>query len=262
MKSLIVALLLSVSSAFAQPLTFITLTGAGSLSDTAIRQAAPAIERHTGRQVVVVNMPGANGLVGVRHFMSLQGKADTYLLGNAAIGYLLATGQIDKAPVPVAGLSKSDMVVYTHPAIPSMAALKASELRSGSSSPMMELSVRLFDSMHSTRSTVVGYTQFSQAVTDLAGGRIEYLIAPSGVSSIESVVSAGKIHAVASVGEQFSWNAVFAYPGVDTGSLAQHITAAVSETQFTGVRPFPAGAAGVVEMMQSESALIQKALAP
>lgn len=248
--------------ATAQPLTFITLTGAGSLSDTAIRRAAPAIEKHTGRQVVVVNMPGANGLVGVRHFLAQPADGKTLLVGNSAIGYLLETKQIEAELVPLAGLAQTEMAVYTHTGIPSFLALLAQpDLKAGSTSPMTELSIRLFDGTHKAKTTVVGYKQFGQAVIDLAAGRIEYLIAPAGVSAIEGMVAAGKIHKVASLGAQFAWNAIFAPLGVNTGALGYQIMRAVKETTFIGVQPFVTGPTGVAKTQQAEAMLMRKALA-
>lgn len=248
-------------AAKAETLTFVTLTGAGSLSDTAIRQAAPAIEKHTGKAVVVLNMPGANGLLGVRHFLSQPADGKTLLVGNSVIGYLLETKQIDVEPVPLAGLAQTEMAVYTHTGIQSLTALLAQpDLKAGSTSPMTELSIRLFDGTHKAKTTVVGYKQFAQAITDLAAGRIEYLIAPAGVSAIEGMVAAGKIHKVASLGSQFTWNAIFAPRGVNTGALGHQIMQAVKETAFNGVQPFVAGPGGVAQTQQAEAALMRSAM--
>lgn len=254
--SLLAALFVTVSQA--ETLTFITLTGAGSLSDTAIRQAAPAIEKHTGKKVVVVNMPGANGLIGVRHFLSQPSDGNTLLVGNSALGYLRETKQIDADPTPLAGLTQTEMAVYTHVGIPSLNALLAHpDLKAGSASPMTELSIRLFDGSNTTKTTVVGYKQFGQAVVDLAAGRIEYLIAPSGVSAIESMVSAGKIHNVQSLGSKFAWNAVFTHPGAPNPVLAGQLAEAFKETSFTGVQRFSVGSAAVAELQSAEAAMIR-----
>ncbi len=247
--------------ATAQPLTFITLTGAGSLSDTAIRRAAPAIEKHTGRQVVVVNMPGANGLVGVRHFLAQPADGKTLLVGNSAIGYLLETRQIEVAPVPLAGLAQTEMAVYTHTGIPSLSALLAQpDPRAGSTSPMTELSIRLFDGAHKAKTAVVGYKQFGQAVIDLAASRIEYLIAPVGVSAIEGMVAAGKIHKVASLGAQFTWNAIFTHPDSGDEVLSSQLAQAVKETDFTSLQRFAVGPMGVRQIQNQESKLMQPIL--
>lgn len=256
----LIALLVSVAvtAATAQPLTFITLTGAGSLSDTAIRQAAPAIEKHTGRQVVVVNMPGANGLIGVRHFLTRAANDSTLLVGNSAIGYLLETGQIDQPLVPLAGLAKSEMAVYTHTGIASLQALiESKDLKAGSTSPMTDLSLSLFDSTYHTNTTAVGYKQFGQAIIDLASGHIQYLLAPTGVSAIEGMVAAGKIHKVASLGAQFTWNAIFAPPKVRHDLLAGQLAMAVQQTRFYGVQPFAVGPEGVQRIQQQEAALMR-----
>lgn len=252
---------LFVAAVKAGTLTFVTLTGAGSLSDTAIRQAAPAIEKHTGKAVVVVNMPGANGLIGMRHFMAQPADGKTLLVGNSAIGYLLETKQIHVAPVPLVGLAKTEMAVYTYVGVPSLAALmKKTDLKAGSTSPMTELSIRLFDDAHKVKTTAVGYKQFGQAVIDLAAGRIEYLIAPTGVSAIEGMVAAGKIHKVASLGAQFTWNAIFTHPDSGDEVLSSQLAQAVKETDFTSLQRFAVGPMGVRQIQNQESKLMQPIL--
>lgn len=257
--ALFTALFVAVSQA--ETLTFITLTGVGSLSDTAIRQAAPAIEKHTGKKVVVVNMPGANGLIGLRHFFSKSHDGNTLLVGNSAISYLRETKQIEADPTPLVGLAKTEMFVYTHIGIPSLKSLLAHpDLNTGAPSPMTELNIRLFDTSNNIKTTVVGYKQLSQAVIDLTAGRIDYLIAPSGVPVIESMVSAGKIHNVQSLGSKFAWNAVFTPPGASNPVLAGQLAKALEETLFTGVQRFSAGSAAVAELQSAEAALIRAAL--
>jgi hypothetical protein len=101
------------------------------------------------------------------------------------------------------------------------------------------------------------YKQFSQAVTDLAAERIEYLIAPEGVSAIDGMVAAGKIRKAESLGPQFSWNAIFARPGSLSAGLASSLQIAVAETQFSGVQAFNANAGGVLQMQDSEAKLMR-----
>jgi tripartite-type tricarboxylate transporter receptor subunit TctC len=246
---------LFVAVAQAETLTFITLTGAGSLSDTAVRQAAPAIEKHTGKKVVVVNMPGANGLIGLRHFTSQPNDGRTVLVGNSSLSYLLATGQTDTQLKPLAGLAKTDMAVYTHLGFSSLSTLSAStELKAGASSPMMELGIKLFDEKNKTRTTVVGYKQFSQAVVDLAAQRIDYIIAPSGVSAIEGMVAAGRIQTVENLGYQFSWNAFFGLASSD--ELSRQLLVAVRETTFTGVQSFAVGPNKITSIQRAEAGLM------
>lgn len=250
----------------AKPLTFITLTGQGSLADTAIRQSALAIERHTGRQVLVVNMPGGSGLVGLRHFASLPPDSDTILVGNASISYHKHLGNFDSELTPLVGLAEADLAVFVSASgeFQTLSDLKKTpnKLLAGSTSPMVELSIHLVDEQHGTKSEVVNYKQFSQAVIDLSQGRINYLPAPKGAQVINAMLDAGRIKEIHNLGPLFTWVALFARP-VDKSNkeLAPKLIEAVKETKFTApVRVYMASPEQVVARQKSELAVMRKKL--
>jgi tripartite-type tricarboxylate transporter receptor subunit TctC len=253
MKNLISLLLLAVAASLhAQPLTFITITGTGSLSDTALRQAAPAIEKHTGRQVVVLNMPGGDGLVALRHF---QNTAGSVLVGNSALSYLEATGRLSTQPQPLSGLAQSDMAVYAKAS--SMNELIGKHtLMAGSTSPMVEMALRVFDDEQGTKTTPVGYKQFGQAVIDLAAGRLDYLLAPVGSSAIEGMVAAGRVNRVHVIGPLFTWSAFFAME--QNPLLGRQLGEAVANTKFSGLQAFVADAEDVRAVQRKESSLMAR----
>jgi tripartite-type tricarboxylate transporter receptor subunit TctC len=247
-------LLMLAASLHAQPLTFITITGTGSLSDTALRQAAPAIEKHTGRQVVVLNMPGGDGLVALRHF---QNTAGSVLVGNSALSYLEATGRLSAQPHPLGGLTKSDMAVYSKASSLNELIGKRT-LTAGSTSPMVEMALRVFDDEQGTKTTPVGYKQFGQAVIDLAAGRLDYLLAPVGSGAIEGMVATGKITRVHVIGPLFTWSAFFTMQ--PNPLLARQLGLAIAETKFSGSRAFIADAEGVLAVQKQEFNLIARLL--
>lgn len=254
------ALLMFVGLAHAKPLTFVTLTGSGSLSDTAIRQAAPQIERQTGRSVVVVNMPGANGLIGVRYFLN-QPADSTVLVGNSSIGYLKAVGQLENALIPLGGLTKTDLAVYTSSGknLPALAAHN-SNLRAASTSPMTNMSICMFDSQHRTTTTVVPYKQFGQALIDTAEGRVDYVIAPSGASSLDGMVASGKLRMAHLLGPKFGWNALFVSGNLNNMPWRQGVVKAIKETNFVGVDRFEADAEQIYQIQQHEHNTISSCL--
>jgi tripartite-type tricarboxylate transporter receptor subunit TctC len=253
------ALLIFAGLAHAQPLTFVTLTGAGSLSDTAIRQAAPEIEKQTGRPVVVVNMPGANGLIGVRYFLS-QPSDQTVLVGNSSIGYLKAVGQFDGSLIPLAGLTKTDLAVYTSGKSLFAAAYQGSTLRAASTSPMTNMSICMFDSQHRTVTTVVPYKQFGQALIDTVEGRVDYVVAPSGAASLEGMVSAGRLRMAHLLGPKFGWNALFVSGNGINAPWRQGVLNAVKETRFVGLDRFDATAIQITTIQQQEHNTISNCL--
>jgi tripartite-type tricarboxylate transporter receptor subunit TctC len=254
------ALLIFAGLAHAQPLTFVTLTGAGSLSDTAIRQAAPEIEKQTGRPIVVVNMPGANGLIGVRYFLS-QPSDQTVLVGNSSIGYLKAVGQFDGSLTPLAGLTKTDLAVYTSGSKNLFAAgSRDANLRAASTSPMTNISICMFDSQHRTATTIVPYKQFGQALIDTVEGRVDYVVAPSGAASLEGMVSAGRLRMAHLLGPKFGWNALFVSGNGINAPWRQGVLNAVKKTRFVGLNRFDATAIQITEIQQQEHNTISSCL--
>jgi tripartite-type tricarboxylate transporter receptor subunit TctC len=253
------ALLMFVGLAHAQPLTFVTLTGAGSLSDTAIRQAAPEIEKQTGRPVVVVNMPGANGLIGIRYFLS-QPSDQTVLVGNSSIGYLKAVGQFDDPLIPLTGLTKTDLAVYTSGKSLFAVAYQGSTFRAASTSPMTNISICMFDNQHRTATTIVPYKQFGQALIDTVESRVDYVVAPSGASALKGMVNAGKLHMAHLLGPKFGWNALFVVGDGINAPWRQSVINAIKETRFVGLDRFDANANQITSIQQHEHNTISNCL--
>lgn len=65
-----------------KPIQIICPWGAGGGSDLTARQFAAALEKETGTPVQVKNIPGDNGLDGIRCFANLPADGYTYLLGT------------------------------------------------------------------------------------------------------------------------------------------------------------------------------------
>ena len=59
-----------------KPITFIIPWGAGGMTDVSGRLLADKFKAELGQPVVVVNKPGASGVIGLRH--TLRQKADGY----------------------------------------------------------------------------------------------------------------------------------------------------------------------------------------
>lgn len=240
MKKIITLLFVIFTSfTFADTLTFITMTGVGSFSDTAIRQVSKSIEQNTGKVVIVKNMPGANGLIALRHFMFYQNDENTLLIGNSAINYLLETNQIDTSPVIHIGLAKTELMVYTNSDIADLKTLlEIKELRAGSTSPMTDVSIKMFDKQHNTKTLLVNYKQFGQALLDLSEKRIDYLIAPKEVAAVESFKSTGRIKEVLSLGSDLAWNAIFSKNTNTNTMLLNQIRHSIENTEFKRLQKF------------------------
>lgn len=228
----------------AAALTFVTLTGAGSLSDTALRTVAPALERESGEAVVVLNQPGGGGVVGLRHARNMP---HAVLVGNSSLGHVQLTGAApDLDPlndyVPLYGLTRSEFGVFVsaQSAVTSVSDLKGS-LLVGTASPMSVMSAALLDQKLGTSSTVVNYKQFGQALADLAGGRLDYMTGPVNAAAVQGLLQAGRLKQVGTLADlgvaDFSWSGFFVHrstPAEERKRLEGILQRAVNSTPLDG----------------------------
>lgn len=223
---ILVLLCLFMGAAVPKESTFylLTLTGAGSQSDTAARYFAPLLETHLGQPVVVMNVPGGEGLVGMRTFMGMGEGCEAMMVGSAAV--LFAGLHPEKAGfdameqfVPIHGLSNNHSLIVVNAALPihSLADLvkyhgKEQRLVAGSISPQTTTSLGMLDKSLHIQSDIVNYKQSSQMAVDLAGGRLDYSIVLSGTTGVQGLLDSGKLRAIAVVGNK----RISAYPEVAT----------------------------------------------
>jgi tripartite-type tricarboxylate transporter receptor subunit TctC len=106
-----------------KPIRFIVPYGAGNQADQVARVLAEDVSERLGQRLVVENMPGAGGAIGVAAIA--RAAPDGYTLGLIAIAALAITPHIQKAPydpladlTPLAGASISRDVLVVHPSVP------------------------------------------------------------------------------------------------------------------------------------------------
>lgn len=239
---LLAAAMLFASSAFAaQPLTLVTTSGPGSLSDTAARFAAMLLERELSRPVVVDNRPGGLGVVGLRHFWSLPSDGNAILIAGTQLAYVSkAVPQPDfdpmKAFVPLNGLVYTPQQIMVPAASPVRApadlrALQRSKgvLNGGSSHPSTQTSMGLLDEVLGTKTTIVGYRQATQLASELAGGFIDYTIGGKGNGATAGLIESGHVRVIGNLKdlgvEEFSWVGLFVHADTTTTDKARLWTA-------------------------------------
>ncbi len=222
MIRLLCTLLLGASTAFAQPpLMLVTTTGAGSFSDTAARHFAPLLEKELGRPVLVQNIPGANGIIGLRAFNGMTG-GDAILIAGTVNGFVSITApQPDFDPlkdfVPVFGLAETPqlLLVKKDSPIKSFSDLRGRRLMGGSSHPSTDMSIMVLDQKVGSETTLVRYKQISQLATELAGGFVDFTIGGAGNAATQGLFESGLVRSigeVTSVGvPAFSWLGFFAH---------------------------------------------------
>lgn len=228
----LIALLLLASNAFAQPLTIITATGPGSMSDTAARHFAPLLEHELKRPVVVQNLPGGGGVVAMQAFLSSK---DSVFIGGTVQGYVAATmPRLDFDPiadiVPIHGLTVTaqQILVPATSDIRKLSDLKGRKLNGGSAHPSTQMTMTLLDAALGSQTLVVGYKQTAQVAIDLASGVIDYTVGAVGNGATQGLIDAGKLRVVGLAGdvpvEEFSWVGWF----VKRGSVSPDVTAAIA----------------------------------
>jgi tripartite-type tricarboxylate transporter receptor subunit TctC len=215
MKKLITAFFVFVSAVcFAEPLTVITATVPGSLADMAIRYLAPDIEKELQRSVVVMNMPGADGLIAMQKFSSLPADGNTLLAGGSSISFATVADR-DYKPQdsfkPLMGLVESDflLVVSGNSKVTDVKSLiaagKQKGLMGGSSSIASTLSLAILQEQLGVEVTTVEYKQYPQMVIDVADGdRTDFAIVSAGNMTMRGFVSSGKLRPIAVLGPQRS----------------------------------------------------------
>jgi len=282
MKKLVAAFFVFVSAVcFAElpPLTIITTNAAGSQIDTVVRYLAPAIEKELQRSVVVMNMPGADGLIAMQKFSSMPADGNTLLGGGPSISFATVADR-DYKPQdhfkPLMGLVQSEylLLVPRNSKITNIKSLitvakEKGGIMGGSSGAASTLSFALIQEQLGINITPVEYKQNAQIALDLAAGdRTDIAIAGAGNAAIRSFVSSGELRPIAVIGhspntyfkdvktitqqgyksvEDFGWSGLFVQNGVPES---------VKNKLFAGITAAMKSAHGVnFEKLQGEPRL-------
>jgi tripartite-type tricarboxylate transporter receptor subunit TctC len=182
----------------------------GGATDLVGRILQPKLSTALGKQLVIDNRPGANGLISME--ILKHAEPDGHTVGLSHIGTFIISPAIQKVPydtradfVPIGLMVSLQNIIVTHPAVAAknlneyiaLAKAKPGALQyatSGVGSPG-HLAASLFESMTGIRLTHVPYKGGGPAITDLLGGHV-----PSGFSVISTVVplvQSGKLRGIA-----------------------------------------------------------------
>jgi tripartite-type tricarboxylate transporter receptor subunit TctC len=197
----------------AKPVRMIVGFPPGGATDLVGRMIAPKMSAGLGRQVIVENRPGANGVIS--NDLIARAEPDGHTFGFGHIGTLVISPVITKVPydvqkdfAPIALMVTLQNIVVVHPTLPAktlkeyiaLAKVKPGNMlyaTSGSGSPG-HLAAVLLESMTGVRMTHVPYKGGGPAIVDLVGGHIPSFWAV--ISTAMPHVRAGKIRALAVTG--------------------------------------------------------------
>jgi tripartite-type tricarboxylate transporter receptor subunit TctC len=163
---------------------------AGGSIDVMTRAVAKSLTEAWNRNVIVDNRPGASGMIGTE--IAAKAPPDGYLLLGHTSSYPATAAVRAKLPfdparaiVPVAMFGRAPMLLAIHPSIPAktvkelIALAKKTEFNYGSSGAggNNHFSGALFAAAAGVKMTHVPYKGIAPAVTALASGEVDVVIA-------------------------------------------------------------------------------------
>jgi tripartite-type tricarboxylate transporter receptor subunit TctC len=194
-----------------KPVKFLVPFAAGGGADIAARLVANAIEPALGQRVVVENRPGSQGSIGAQLAAKAPPDGYTVFVGtvgiNAVNQYLFASLPYDpvKDFAPVTVLTKTNNVLTVAPDSPfktlveliRYAKQNPDKLNYGipAAGDTAHLSFEQMKFEGGIPATSIPYNSVPGAMTDVMGGRIQFLMAA--VVAQQSLIAAGKLRPLA-----------------------------------------------------------------
>jgi tripartite-type tricarboxylate transporter receptor subunit TctC len=185
----------------------------GGATDLVARQITPRMSQGLGRQVVVENRPGANGVIS--NELIMRADPDGHTIGFGHIGTLVISPVITKVPydvqkdlAPIGLIVSLQNIIVVTPSLPAstlkeyiaLAKRKPGDMlyaSSGSGSPG-HLAAVLLESMTGVQMTHVPYKGGGPAIVDLLAGHVPSFFAV--ISTAVPHVRSGRIKAIAVTG--------------------------------------------------------------
>ena len=185
-------------------------------ADTLARTLAPHLSALWGQTVVIENRPGASGRIGTEQVTNAAADGHTLVMASTAA----ITEKNMTRLAPVALVSAEAYVIVVNAGVPingvreliAFAKANPGKLRFGSSGigAASHLSGELFKAQAQVDLQHVPYKGTGQALTDLLGGQIELMFAPT--QTVIPQLQSGRLKAIAVTGTQ----PLDALPGVPT----------------------------------------------
>jgi len=202
---------------------------AGGSIDLYARAVSMELAKAWGRNVIADNRPGASGMIGTEAVTRMDPDGHVLLAHTSsypATAAVRAKLPFDpgRAIVPVATIARAPMLIAVHPSVPAksvkelvaLAKKTPSKLNYGSSGTggNNHFSGALFASAAGVNMTHIPYTGIAPAVTALASGEIEIVIASQ--AALGAQVKAGRVRAIGITSLEPSP----LFPGVPTANQA------------------------------------------
>lgn len=184
---------------------------AGGVLDALVRAVAEPLQAASGQPIVIENMPGAAGNLGIQAVARAAGDGGTWLFvpqGNITINATLLPDspfRWERDFRPVTLLAYAPNVIAAHPSVPAgtvrelIALAKAQPGRLSYASPGVGSSLHLIGELFKREAGVdllhVPYKGTTQAVQDAVGGQVQLVL--GAVPTLAPMIKAGKLRAIA-----------------------------------------------------------------
>ena len=182
---------------------------AGGSIDIMSRTVAAKLTEIWGRNVVIDNRPGASGMIGTEQVAKadpdghvLLGHTSSYT-GTAAVRAKLPFDPA-RAIIPVGGIGRSALILVVHPSLPVKTVREFVEFTKKNSGKLNygssgiggnnHFAGALFDMASGTKMTHVPYKGISLAMTAVASGEVEVVIASA--AAVNPQLRAGRVRAL------------------------------------------------------------------
>lgn len=221
----IVALLLLAAAQFAsaqpypdRPVKMVVPFAPGGATDIIARTVAQKLAERVGQPVVIENKPGGNFAIGTEYAARSPADGHTLVMITSSHSIIEALGanrqkyELLRDLVPVATLSSAEGVLVVHPSVPAnnlkefLALVKSKpgqiNYASTGNASMLNLQMKLLESMTGTQMTHVPYKTGGAARVDLLEGRVQAMVHP--VTGATALIKEGKLRALGTTGAQRS----------------------------------------------------------
>lgn len=197
-----------------KPVKVVVTVAPGSASDSVARRLGEQVGKTIGQQVIVENKPGAQSMVASRYVAKSPSDGYTLLVGSntthSANPYLVKDLGYDPVkdfvPVslwtlnPLLLVVNADMPVKTLPEFIKYAKDRPGKLNYGVGNTGGLVGVQMLKSQTGIDATGVNYPGTSQAMTDLVGGRLDFMITDPSV--VKPFVESGKLRVLGITSKQ------------------------------------------------------------
>lgn len=197
------------AAAQGKPMRMILPVGAGSGVDTIARAANAALARALGQPVVIENLPGAGGVTGTAAIV--KAAPDGATIGLVSNNHVINPSVYRSMPfdsvediTPIAVMGTTPFVLVVNPKVPAknarelIAYLKAKpggyNYASSGNGTIIHLAGEMFVDQAGVDVKHVPYKGMGQAITDVIGGQVEWVVAA--LPAIQGHLKSGAVRAI------------------------------------------------------------------